>query len=52
MGPGRCIKPVRALQAVGVELLLLNMNFGKMTHREAMRSLPLFGTEVMPPFKP
>ena len=51
-GPERCIEQVRALQAVGVELLLLNMNFGKMTHREAMRSLRLFGAEVMPAFNP
>lgn len=50
--PDRCIKQIRALQEVGVELLLLNMNFGKITHREAMRSLRLFGAEVMPAFNP
>ena len=30
----------------------LNMNFGTMRHGEAMRSLRLFGTEVMPAFRP
>jgi len=40
-----------ALQAVGVNLLLLNMNFGNMTHPEAMRSLRLFGQEVLPAFR-
>jgi hypothetical protein len=34
------------LEDIGVELLLLNMNFGNMTHAEAMLSLRLFGTEV------
>ncbi len=32
-------------------LLLLNMNFGNMTHAEAMLSLRLFGTEVLPAFR-
>jgi len=31
-------------------VLLLNMNFGNMTHAEAMLSLRLFGTEVLPAF--
>jgi len=30
---------------------LLNMNFGNMTHAEAMLSLRLFGTEVLPAFR-
>jgi alkanesulfonate monooxygenase SsuD/methylene tetrahydromethanopterin reductase-like flavin-dependent oxidoreductase (luciferase family) len=49
--PRRCIQQVKALADVGVELLLLNMNFGNMTHAEAMRSLRLFGTEVLPAFR-
>ena len=40
-----------ARQAVGVNLLLLNMNFGNMTHPEAMRSLRLFGQQVLPAFR-
>ena len=39
------------LEDIGVELLLLNMNFGTMTHAEAMLSLRLFGTEVLPAFR-
>ena len=34
-----------------ITLLLLNMNFGNMTHPEAMRSLRLFGQEVLPAFR-
>ena len=34
-----------------ITLLLLNMNFGNMTHPEAMRSLRLFGEEVLPAFR-
>lgn len=49
--PERCIRQIRALEAVGVKLLLLNMNFGNMTHAEAMRSLTLFGREVLPAFR-
>jgi flavin-dependent trigonelline monooxygenase, oxygenase component len=49
--PDRCIRQIQALEAVGVKLLLLNMNFGNMTHREAMRSLRLFGQEVLPAFR-
>jgi alkanesulfonate monooxygenase SsuD/methylene tetrahydromethanopterin reductase-like flavin-dependent oxidoreductase (luciferase family) len=49
--PERCIRQIRALEAVGVRLLLLNMNFGAMTHSEAMRSLRLFGQEVLPSFR-
>jgi hypothetical protein len=49
--PERCIRQIRALEAVGVDLLLLNMNFGNMTHREAMRSLRLFVQEVLPAFR-
>jgi alkanesulfonate monooxygenase SsuD/methylene tetrahydromethanopterin reductase-like flavin-dependent oxidoreductase (luciferase family) len=49
--PARCIRQIRALEAVGVKLLLMNMNFGDMTHREAMRSLRLFGQEVLPAFR-
>jgi alkanesulfonate monooxygenase SsuD/methylene tetrahydromethanopterin reductase-like flavin-dependent oxidoreductase (luciferase family) len=49
--PERCIRQIRALEAVGVTLLLLNMNFGAMTHAEAMRSLTLFGREVVPAFR-
>ncbi len=49
--PDRCIRQIQALQAVGVNLLLLNMNFGTMTHPEAMRSLRLFGQEVLPAFR-
>ncbi len=30
---------------------LANMNFGTMTHPEAMRSLRLFGEEVLPAFR-
>ena len=48
--PERCIRQIQALEAAGVELLLLNMNFGNMTHAEAMRSLTLFGREVLPAF--
>jgi len=29
----------------------MNMNFGNMTHPEAMRSLRLFGREVLPAFR-
>src|SRR5207244_3694796 len=50
-GPERCIRQIQALEAVGVDLLLMNMNFGNMTHPEAMRSLRLFGREVLPAFK-
>ncbi|HYB40882.1 MAG TPA: hypothetical protein VEL75_03875, partial [Candidatus Methylomirabilis sp.] len=49
--PERCIRQIRALEGAGVDLLLLNMNFGTMTHREAMRSLRLFGREVLPAFR-
>ena len=49
-GPERCIRQIQALEAVGVDLLLMNMNFGNMTHPEAMRSLRLFGREVLPAF--
>ncbi len=49
--PERCIRQIQALEAVGVELVLLNMNFGEMTHREAMRSLRLLGQEVLPAFR-
>jgi alkanesulfonate monooxygenase SsuD/methylene tetrahydromethanopterin reductase-like flavin-dependent oxidoreductase (luciferase family) len=49
--PDRCIRQIQALEAVGVKLLLMNMNFGDMTHREAMRSLRLFGQEVLPAFR-
>jgi len=49
--PDRCIRQIRALQEVGVNLLLFNMNFGEMTHAEAMRSLRLFGKEVLPAFR-
>ena len=34
-----------------ITLLLLNMNFGNMTHPEAMRSLRLLGQEVLPAFR-
>ena len=50
-GPERCIRQIEALEAAGVELLLLNMNFGNMSHAEAMRSLTLFGREVLPAFR-
>jgi len=50
-GPERCIRQIQALEAVGVDLLLMNMNFGNMTHPEAMRSLRLFGREVLPAFR-
>jgi len=49
--PDRRVRQIRALEAVGVKLLLMNMNFGNMTHREAMRSLRLFGQEVLPAFR-
>jgi alkanesulfonate monooxygenase SsuD/methylene tetrahydromethanopterin reductase-like flavin-dependent oxidoreductase (luciferase family) len=49
--PERCIRQIQALEAVGVDLLLLNMNFGNLSHREAMRSLRLFGQEVLPAFR-
>ena len=49
--PDRCIRQIQALEAVGVDLLLLNMNFGNMSHGEAMRSLRLFGQEVLPAFR-
>ena len=42
---------IEALESVGVNLLLMNMNFGDMSHREAMRSLRLFGREVLPAFR-
>ena len=44
-------RQIRALEAVGVDLLLLNMNFGNMKHAKAMRSLRLFGQEVLPAFR-
>jgi alkanesulfonate monooxygenase SsuD/methylene tetrahydromethanopterin reductase-like flavin-dependent oxidoreductase (luciferase family) len=49
--PERCIRQIEALESVGVNLLLMNMNFGDMSHREAMRSLRLFGREVLPAFR-
>jgi alkanesulfonate monooxygenase SsuD/methylene tetrahydromethanopterin reductase-like flavin-dependent oxidoreductase (luciferase family) len=49
--PERCIRQIQALEAIGVTQLLLNMNFGNMTHHEAMRSLRLFGREVLPAFR-
>jgi alkanesulfonate monooxygenase SsuD/methylene tetrahydromethanopterin reductase-like flavin-dependent oxidoreductase (luciferase family) len=49
--PERCIRQIQALEAVGVKLLLMNMNFGNMTHRETMRSLRLFGQEILPAFR-
>ena len=44
-------RQIQALEAVGVDLLLLSMNFGSMSHGEAMRSLRLFGQEVLPAFR-
>ena len=42
----RAVVAATRLEDIGVELLPLNMNFGNMTHAEAMLSLRLFGTEV------
>src|SRR5262245_32632716 len=47
--PARCIRQIQSLEAVGVRLLLLN--FGNMTHQEAMRSLRLFGRDILPAFR-
>ena len=44
----RAVAAATRLEDIGVELLLLKMNFGNMTHAEAMLSLRLFGTEVLP----
>ena len=47
----RAVAAATRLEDIGVELLLLNMNFGNMTHAEAMLSLRLFGTEVLLAFR-
>jgi hypothetical protein len=47
----RAVAAATRLEDIGVEVLLLNMNFGNMTHAEAMLSLRLFGTEVLPAFR-
>ena len=47
----RAVVAATRLEDIGVELLPLNMNFGNMTHAEAMLSLRLFGTEVLPAFR-
>ena len=45
--PERCIEMLERYRALGIDNLMLNMNFGA-THRDVMRSLELFATRVMP----
>ena len=47
--PERCIETLERYRALGIDNLMLNMNFGA-PHRDVMRSLELFATRVMPHF--
>jgi alkanesulfonate monooxygenase SsuD/methylene tetrahydromethanopterin reductase-like flavin-dependent oxidoreductase (luciferase family) len=47
--PERCIETLERYRALGIDNLMLNMNFGA-SHRDVMRSLELFATRVMPHF--
>lgn len=47
--PDKCIETLERYRALGIDNLMLNMNFGA-SHRDVMRSLELFATRVMPHF--
>jgi alkanesulfonate monooxygenase SsuD/methylene tetrahydromethanopterin reductase-like flavin-dependent oxidoreductase (luciferase family) len=47
--PDRCVETLERYRALGIDNLMLNMNFGA-SHRDVMRSLELFATRVMPHF--
>jgi alkanesulfonate monooxygenase SsuD/methylene tetrahydromethanopterin reductase-like flavin-dependent oxidoreductase (luciferase family) len=47
--PQQCVDKLARYEALGIDNLMLNMNFGA-SHRDVMRSLELFATRVMPQF--
>lgn len=49
--PDQCIAKIRALQDEGIDYFGCNFFFGDIDHRNAMKSMKLFATEVMPAFQ-
>jgi alkanesulfonate monooxygenase SsuD/methylene tetrahydromethanopterin reductase-like flavin-dependent oxidoreductase (luciferase family) len=48
--PERCIQLAKQYEAIGVDRLLLFVQYKDMPHEHTMDSLRLFGTEVLPAF--
>jgi alkanesulfonate monooxygenase SsuD/methylene tetrahydromethanopterin reductase-like flavin-dependent oxidoreductase (luciferase family) len=48
--PDRCIELAKQYEAIGVDRLLLFVQYKDMPHEHTMDSLRLFGTEVLPAF--
>ena len=49
--PRRCVESVRRHQETGIDQLLLIMQSDQIPHEKVMRSIELFGKEVIPTFK-
>ena len=49
--PDRCIESAKRHQEIGVDQLLLIMQSDQIPHEKVMRSIELFGKEVIPAFK-
>ena len=49
--PKRCVESIRRHQETGIDQLLLIMQSDQIPHEKVMRSIELFGKEVIPTFK-
>jgi alkanesulfonate monooxygenase SsuD/methylene tetrahydromethanopterin reductase-like flavin-dependent oxidoreductase (luciferase family) len=49
--PDRCIELAKQYEAIGVDRLLLFVQYADMPHEHTMDSLRLFGSEVLPAFR-
>lgn len=49
--PKRCVESIRRHQETGIDQLLLIMQSDQIPHEKVMRSIELFGKEVIPNFK-
>ena len=49
--PDRCIELAKQYEAIGVDRLLLFVQYKDMPHEHTMDSLRLFGSEVLPAFR-
>ena len=49
--PEECIEIAKRYEAAGCDLLLCLVNPYKIPHDKVMRSIELFGTEVLPAFR-
>ena len=49
--PDSCIKSVKRHEEIGADQMLLIMQSDQIEHEKAMRSIELFGNEVIPAFR-